>query len=346
MSDKRKVTVVGAGLAGLYAAYSAAFHGAEVTLLEKSIIGSLHNCGEMFTEIYTTAPAECKLGRIENLTFRLDGEEYTSVFGDTSPFFMTAKCKHEEIMKEKCIALGVDVKERTKSTRELLSKGVVINAAGVFPYMGNMGKAVVYIVDRSWNNHIPFNTAVFDIRDDLMGYSWAFPRGKDFINCGEGVYDYKYQSEFKKPERKFIAFSGGGVLPMPTMVEYCKNVIHGSTFVSGINVGNSLGLVNPVLGGGEHLAVISGMLAGELVAKSKEKDYYTALDDIIGDEMRFGISMYEFLKKQDIENVKEILSTDIKTKMSVVNKNVRRAMKKWLTIPDINENEIKAFVED
>lgn len=345
MSSKRKVVVVGAGLAGLYAAYSAAFHGADVTLLEKSTIGTAHNCGELFTEVYTTAPAECKLGKIENFMFHIDSEEYTTIFGDNSPFYMTVKCKHEEIMKDKCLTLGVDIKEKTKSTRELLSKGTVINAAGVSAYNGNMGKAVVYIADKScYSSNIYYNTAIFNVRDDLMGYSWIFPRGKDFINIGEGVYDYKYKTELMKIDRKHIAFSGGGMLPMPTMVEYCKNIIHGNTFTSGIRVGNSAGLINPVLGGGEHLAVLSGMLAGELVAKEREKDYYKALDEIIGDEMRFGISTYEFLRKQDIDTVKEIFATNLKLSINVINKNVRRNMKKWITIPEVSETEIEDFI--
>lgn len=344
MNNKRKVVVVGAGLSGLYAAYSAAFHGAEVTLLEKSTIGTAHNCGELFTEVYTTIPVECKLGKIENFVFHINGDEYTTVFGDNSPFYMTSKCKHEEIMKERCLTLGVDIKERTKSTRELLSKGTVINASGVSSYNGNMGKAVVYIIDRKCNESVPFNTAIFNIREDLMGYSWAFPRGKDFINCGEGVYDYKYKSDLLKPDRKFIAFSGGGTLPMPTMVEYCKNVIRGSSFVSGIKVGNALGLVNPLMGGGEHLAVLSGILAGELVAKEKEKDYYKALDEIIGDEMRFGISTYEFMKKQDIDTIKEIFATNFKLNVNVINKNARKAMKKWIAIPEVSQNEVEAFI--
>lgn len=347
MSDKRRVVVIGAGLAGLYAAYSAAFHGAEVTLLEKSTIGTAHNCGEMFTEVYTAAPEDCKLERIENFMFRFtDGDVSTVKFGDKSPFYMTTKCKHEEIIKDKCLALGVIIKEKTKSSRDIL-KGTVINATGVSSYSGHLGKAVAYVVDRKYDANTPFNTAVFDIREDLMGYRWTFPRGKDFLNCGEGVYDYKYQSELIKPDRKFIAFSGGGTLPMPTMVEYCKNVMRGDTFTSGIKVGNALGLVNPVLGGGEHLAVLSGILAGELVAKNKEKEYYKALDDIIGDEMRFGISMYEFLRKQDVETVKKVLfESDFRADIDIANRSIRKAMKKWLTLPDVNENEVKAFIEE
>ena len=93
----------------MYAAHSAALSGAEVTLYEKGKIGTKRNCGELFTEIYTAAPKECTLNRIEFFDINIGGETFVVEVGDgnSSPFVMTDKCKHELIMKDKCLELGV-----------------------------------------------------------------------------------------------------------------------------------------------------------------------------------------------------------------------------------------------
>ena len=342
----KPVVVIGAGLAGLYAAHSAASHGADVELIDRSVIGSKHNCGELFSEIYTTAPEECKINKIQKFLIKIDGELIDYDFGLLTPFVMTDKSKHELIIKEKCLALGVNIRERTKRTSADITDKIVIDASGVTNYTGNIGKAVDYGVKPEYCADLPLDSALFVIRPDLMGYSWFFPKVTS-INTGDGVYDYRYKCELSKPDKKFILFSGGGVLPMPTIEEYCENVIKGNYFTSGIKVGNALGLINSCLGGGEHLAVLSGMLAGELVAKGKEKHYYKALDEIIGSEMRFGISMYEYMKKQDTDSMKSLLwefRANAMTKPEILNKVVRKAMAKWITLPDIKENELNNFI--
>ncbi len=346
----RDIAVIGAGLSGLYAAWSAASHGADVELYEKGTIGSKHNCGELFTEIYTSAPEECKLNRIE--TFKvIIGEKITNFdFGETSPFIMTDKCQHELIMKKRCKDLGVVIKEKTKVDTHIKGRKE-IDATGTAFYEKSMGKAVDYVVKTTGNDFykgIQLNNdrvAVFDIRDDLMGYKWIFPRGNDKFNIGEGVYDYKYKTELVKPIDSDIVFKGGGILPMPTMMEFYYNMTND---INKIKVGNAAGLVNPFLGGGEHLAVISGILAGELVAKDEENNYYKALVEIIGDEMRFGISGYELLKKLDIESVSKLLELKLMEQANYLNVNakLRKVIKKWINIPEIANNDLTKFVED
>ncbi len=349
----RKIAVIGAGLAGLYAAWSAASHGADVELYEKGIIGSKHNCGELFTEIYTSAPEECKLNRIK--TFKvIIGDKITNIdFGETSPFVMTDKCQHELIMKKKCEELGVIIKEKAKVYCHVKDKDrKEIDATGTSLYELSMGKAVVYVVKNmranSYYKGIDLSddsVAVFDIRDDLMGYSWFFPKGKDLCNMGEGVYYYKYDAKFIKPEKSDIIFSGGGLLPMPTMNEFYYNITNNR---GKIKVGNAAGLVNSCLGGGEHLAVISGILAGELVAKGIESRYYEALLEIIGDEMRFGISGYELLRKLDINSVSKLIETKLTEQIDYINLNskLRETMRKWVNIPEIAADDMMKFVEE
>jgi flavin-dependent dehydrogenase len=344
----RKINIIGGGLAGLYSAYSAASHGAvDVTLYEKGYIGSKHNCGEMFTEIYTTVPKECKLNEIHSIDIVIDNEKISFDCGENSSLIMTDKCYHELILKDMCLSLGVNILEKTKATGSVWND-YVIDASGTSQYKNSMGKAVVYIAETK--NADMHNSAIFKIRNDLQGYSWVFPRGNKQLNIGEGVIDYKYKAEFVKPDFN-ILYSGGGLLPMPDMKQYFTNMYSNNLLMLGsIKVGNAAGLVCPLTGGGEHLAVVSGLLAGELVAKGKERYYSYALDEIVGDEMRFGISLFEFMRKQDMNSVKKIIkniikSTDYRINNEVVNKTIRKAMNKWMTIPDVNEKDLISFIE-
>lgn len=345
----RNIAVIGAGLAGLYAAWSAAVHGADVELYEKGTIGTKRNCGEMFTEVYTSAPEECKLNRIE--TFKvIIGEKITNFdFGETTPFIMTDKHIHELILKKRCEDLGVIIKEKTRAPEHLNGRKI-IDATGTSNYELSMGKAVDYVCKNmranTYYKGINLNdnrVAVFDIRDDLMGYKWFFPKGNDLNNVGEGVYDYKFRTELMKPEESNIIHRGGGLLPMPTMNEFYYNMTNNK---SKVKVGNAAGLINSSLGGGEHLAVISGILAGELVAKNQEHKYYEALVEIIGNEMRFGISGYELLRKLDIESVSKLINLKFKEQMDYINinKNLRKTIKKWVTLPEVTNNDLESFV--
>ncbi len=347
----RKVTVVGAGLAGLYAAHSAAIHGADVELYEKSVIGTRRNCGEMFTEIYTAAPEECKLNEINILDIKLNNSTFSLSFSEEmTPFVMTDKCKHELIMKEKCEKAGVKIYEKTDYSGS--SDSFIINATGTSHYNRSMGKAVVCIVDRKASKIRTicnsYNSALFIVRKDLMGYSWIFPRGKEHLNIGEGIYDYKTKAVFDKPDKKSIVYSGGGLIPMPTMEEYYKHNF-GFYNISSLNVGNAAGLVNPLAGGGEHLAAISGMLAGCLVARKQESKYSIALNEIIGDEMRIGITFYELAKKQDEDGLEMLLDRLFNKRVEdidieKINKNMRKTISKWIPIPDVDEEEMTKFV--
>lgn len=343
----RKIAVIGGGLAGLYAAWSAAIHGADVELYEKGTIGSKHNCGELFTESYISAPEECKLNKIKTFKF-LIGKGVTNIeFGENSPFVMTDKCKHELILKKRCEDVGVVIKEKTKVVEHVNGRKE-IDASGTSLYNLSIGKAAVYVV-KNLNINL-FNeintsdksTAIFSVRDDMMGYKWLFPRGEDQYNIGEGVYYYKYQTDFIKPTGDNVLFKGGGLIPMPTMNEFYYKM----TNTTKIQVGNASGLVNPLLGGGEHLAVISGLLAGEFVAKNIESRYYEALMDIVGDEMRIGISGYELMKKLDINSVAKLLEMKIVEQVDYININnrLRKTIKKWINIPEVTDNEMNKYI--
>lgn len=347
-----KMIVLGAGLAGLYAAYGAASNGADVELVEKSTIGTRHNSGELYTEIYMAAPKECTLNRITKMNVTIE-DKIVNIMDlgadrDVTPFVMTDKCSHELYIMKKCVELGVNVKQKTVLTKADTKGKYIIDATGISSYKGDMGKAVDYIIKRSDKYLVDEDEARFYIRDDLMGYSWVFPKSDNLLNVGEGVYDYRYNTKFSKPDKKLIVASGGGLLPMPTMDEYYNRFYEMKYhYMRCLKVGNAGGLINPCAGGGEHLAALSGLLAGSLVAHNKEDKYSIALNEIIGDEMRIGISLYEFMKKQDMASVKKLFEEKLIIKrygIETMNSTVRKAMAKWIKIPDVSEDDLKRFV--
>lgn len=349
---KREVTVVGGGLAGLYAAYSAAVNGADVELIEKSLIGTRHNCGEMFGEFYTSVPKGCRLNEINTFivkTQRTDGTSKEVILDfmrndSISPFVMTDKCKHELIMREKCLKEGVSIRENTQVNLHSDTR-YIIDASGASHYMRNMGKAIVYIT-KGREDYRYYDTATFTIRKDLNGYSWVFPRGREQLNVGEGIFDIKNKAELMKLCGG-ILYRGGGVIPMPTMQDYIFNMQDiGVNVLDKLSIGNAAGLVNSMVAGGEHFAVLSGMLAGELVAKKRERKFVAALDEIIGDEMRFGISMYEFIRKQDMYGIERVLSSGLERRIDnkIINKTIRKAMSKWISIPEVTNSDMEGFI--
>ncbi len=353
----KKVKVIGGGLAGLYAAHQAAIKGMEVTLYERNTIGTKYNCGELFTELYTTVPEECKISKINTFIFKIGKETLRIEFGDKSPFVMTDKIMHETIIRDRCIEAGVDILEKTVTNSKLSAKtSFLIDASGIKSWIGtNVGKAMTLnctIKDLSLPKICEPNEALFVLRDDCKGYLWAFPKNNAY-NIGDGFYDYKHKAVLSKESimaglglsNLFVAHKGGGLLPMPTMLNYYDLLINSSS----IKVGNAAGLINPALGGGEHLAVLSGMLAGELVATHRYPitTYYKALDEIIGDEMRFGITMFEYLKKQDSDYILEFLRNKLITDFNsdFINKTIRKTMAKWITINEVHEDEVIDFIK-
>jgi len=358
----REVHVVGSGLAGLYAAYAAAYNGADVSLYER-LKEKRINCGELFTEIYSAAPEECIVNRIRFFDFKIKDEIARIDFGENSPFIMTDKKLHEETILNKCIALGVKVNfgYKYKFYNGLPVNGIVIDASGVRGinnYSSDEGVAVTYTITRSRakgsnGNKIMIDndTALFELRSDLKGYKWYFPKGK-LMNIGDGIYDYRGSKNFIKPDDVVYHSRGGGFLPMPDMKTYYNNIKEAGDCSSRnlIRVGNAAGLVDPILGGGEHLATISGILAGCLAANKDELSYTTALNEIIGDEMRIGISMYELLKKFDFDSIYEFMGNlrAFKT-LSVfnsVNKTIRPAMRKWITIPISTNLDLENYLKE
>lgn len=377
------ITVIGAGLSGLYAAKEAALNGANVTVYEKrsKIATELNEkehlkCGELFTNIYGMPPEACILNSIDTLSLNHDKLGNITVNMPKNVMVMTDRALHEAIIFEQCIELGVIFKFDTvfNSGNESFN---IINATGFHNDCPSSGMeyavAICYVIDTTCENLFNKNTAYLYTTNDLQGYYWWFPKGTNKANIGGGYHIYdlvndnlksQIPCDFEsicnaiKSDNLVITInapllSGGGKIP------FNMNYIGANYSVNGgIAVGDAAGLVNPLLMGGEHLAVLSGKFGGLLLAKGDaktskqfyeiQKVYYNALIDIIAPEMELGIYL---TKMRDVLTVNEYWNF-VKSLTGTINNifekqiiDVTKArMSKYFSVPESTDNELKQLI--
>lgn len=370
----KDICVIGAGLAGLYTAKTAAIHGASVTVYErKEKVGSPLKCGEMFTCIYGRPPAESVFREIKEwiFDFRLvKGLEKTGLIPVELPdgfCVMTDRESHEVILYNDCIELGVEFVFGKTANPENMVDDFTIMATGTNQWGHRTAYAKCYTVQCE-PYHRDINYAYFKMSPDVNGYYWAFPKTGNELNIGWGCNDKSdakpsdidYAQVIKEvtnasgmpvvPIRMML--KGGGRIPINTSYTDKNNYISEYN-VNTIHVGDMAGLVNPMLMGGEHLAMLSGQLAGYICAKGTnseeiEKEYYKAITEIIAPEMSIGIMS---------NNMREILSSDeFYTFMQGISgsnanpyndfmlKYIKRTMSKHMKVPDVSNNELKRLL--
>ncbi|MFQ6085145.1 MAG: NAD(P)/FAD-dependent oxidoreductase [Candidatus Bathyarchaeia archaeon] len=127
----------------------------------------------------------------------------------------------------------------------------------------------------------PWCLFLFSRKISPGGYSWIFPRNDGFVNVGIGIQMVR---GFPNPRRKLYEH----ILTLP-LFENSGPVIDGGGWfeptrrpidclvANGFMVGGDAAfLTNPITGGGIGPSMISGKLAGEMVAEAIEKDDLSA----------------------------------------------------------------------
>ncbi len=368
----KEVVVIGAGLAGLYAAYTASMHGAEVKVYEKKDdIGTTLKCGEMFTSIYGMPPSECILSEINEwkFDFSLVSKELEPVVVNLpdKTMFMTDRSVHEHIMYKKCIGNGVKFIFGNKDIPFDRNFGdITINATGYkgFP----VGKAEYYARSYSYiteSDGFDESVALFRVLPGANGYYWAFPRGPNHLNIGGGYHGnpgidsiylniHKVKDNIKSMCQKDsniydTVISGGGLIP----INHNFKLPHYYVRKSEMYVGDAAGLVNPALCGGEHLAVLSGRLAGYTSAVNTDivfalNQYQKGIVEIIQTEMSVGTllsQMQQFLNPVEFYNAFKSISKCADFGVNDVSISyIKRKMSKYITVPDTTENELEELI--
>ncbi len=369
-----KICVMGAGLAGLYAAKESAIHGAEVTIVEKKKdVGTALKCGELFTTIYGMPPDKCITREIKSWAF-----DYCLVKGIETGFLnvklpdgfavMTDRVIHEKILKKECEKLGVKFEfEKVVIEFEPRDYDWVIMATGIASWKGEKATANCYTMKCTDNNNCDYG--YFRILPDMKGYYWAFPKTNNEANIGGGC---EFSSEFFGKmgfdkiadnisnvfELKDKVMSGGGWIPVNTEYRKKYNYFRPDIIKNAMFVGDAAGLVNPMLLGGEHLAMVSGQLAGYISATESTIEsgdvikgltkYYNGITSIIAPEMEMGIfinNMREILSPAEYYNfMSGALESKYRDMNSVIIKYIQRIMPKHRKIADVKNEELEELI--
>lgn len=309
----RKVAVVGGGIAGLFAVFYAAIEGAEVTLFEEHMYGEQRvNCGETFINLYGLGkPIAGVRFEPRYSRFRINGASITErcFILPQNAFFVTDRKEHENALFQRCLDKGVKVIFKKVTIKEILPNfDVLIDATG-YPsqshkeeFIGTpklFGKAISYGVTGGFEKYYNAKELFLlwqNVNDGpysglTKGYFWLFPKSKDEANIGYGEFgDLSRDNKLLTKKIKEcmqeldldyeVKWKGGGKIPLEPLdcLSY-RNVLL---------VGDAAGLVNAGFGCGEHLAAISGKIAGSLVAKKRENAYDSDLRKMVWSEIQLG----------------------------------------------------------
>jgi len=374
-----KIVIIGAGLAGLYAAKSAVDNGAEVEIIERKSRDKYNlKCGEMFTCLYGRPPAEAILREIDRWVFLLPDGSKMAIDLPEGHMVMTDRRKHEralvEYLKEKDVLIHYNV-SRPDHISKLLEHekpDIIIDATGAKSWdtrKNELAHAKCYILSgvKEYNN----STAYFVPNRLFTGYAWLFPRTDDTVNIGLGSERgiSKYDGEHRGLDYLLDMFhikdyrledAGAGRIPLNHNYTDEKNY-YGLDYIGSrggwvMYVGDAAGLVNPALEGGEHLAALSGILAGYTAATNSAftavREYYRLITSIIAPEMETGIYLS---KMRRILRPSEFIGFIMLFKQLSINKDItdlvtenavnyiRKRMKN-VRVPVVKDSELEEYV--
>ncbi|MCZ7404262.1 MAG: NAD(P)/FAD-dependent oxidoreductase [Candidatus Methanoperedens sp.] len=370
-----KVCVVGASLSGLYAAKEAAINGADVTVIERrKDVGTVLKCGEMFTTIYGRPPEKCIVREIKNWIFDFSlvtGLEKSSPVTVNLPdsfCVMTDRATHERLLKEECLRLEVKFEFDRPYVHDAEGYDYIIIAKGASSWEKGKAFAMAYTV--SCDGKVSWDYAYFKVLPSNEGYYWYFPKNNNEMNIGYGYSltsfgggytliksgKIDYVDVLLNAEKK-ITFSekiqsGGGIIPMNTDYKDIRNY-YDIEKKNVLFVGDVAGMVNPMLSGGAHLAMISGQIAGYSCAtknsvESVMSNYYNGITTLIAPEMEIGIMVNNMRELMSPTEFYDFMSGALESSYLKMNDTmihyIQRIMPKYRNIADVGNDELEELV--
>lgn len=320
------IVIIGAGLAGCSAALTAAQHGVTVLLIEKgTIIGQPVKCAEyipkmMLPEIDLENKAV--VNTVKKLHSILPSGAARAM---NSPGYIINKDQYTRNIAIKAVNAGAHLIIGGKALKRennritilhdridiTVDAKIIIGADGPFSTVGkwidSRNKKRLTAVQYTYVNPHPEqeNMDVYFHPAYTCGYGWVFPK-KHVVNVGVGV-DTKSGGNVKEAFRVFkdhltrvkcitsdqeLAYSAGviptgGILP----VIQKENIIL---------IGDAAGLADPITGGGNFPAIVSGKYAGEIAAQAVlEKNFDLLANYESKIKYMFGRTMDAAVKKRE-----------------------------------------------
>ncbi|MHA1302451.1 MAG: NAD(P)/FAD-dependent oxidoreductase [Candidatus Heimdallarchaeaceae archaeon] len=294
---KIDVVIIGGGPAGLTAAYQLSKEGFSPLVFEEhDTIGEPVQCGEGISSNliedfpFLTQKKDFIIREFKVTQIHFPGD--TTVFGDTHAL-MIKRNRFDQLLAEHARKNGTEIYTSSKIIKavrkvdgiELIAKNsgeeeryfsqiVIIGEGPRAQIAKSLGfvpptliKALEYRVKGEYSNQMEF---YFDAKKYPYGYCWIFPRkGETNIGIVTTAKDRKRRLDEFLKERGIegeIVKKIGGSIPM-------KGPVRKFSDDRVILIGDTAGMTNPIFYGGIRSAMISGQVAGSVVAEYlKKKD--------------------------------------------------------------------------
>lgn len=303
---KYDIVVVGAGPAGLSAAYSAAKNGAKVIVLEKDD-GIAHNVRtsgvSWIDEMRKFGITEEHYNPIRNYAFYSPSNEITIQGDESKCCVLNVRSTYQHLASE-AASVGAKIMVRTNVTNALLTNGriagvkvstpkgelninadLVIDASGFGTAVGRKlgfvsewkryGVGAEYECDAE---KVDYNTWALMVGSmySPAGYAWIFPLSKNRVRIGVGIGRPESDEEpldllntmLQKRPKPLERM--GKIEPLEMHYGFIPNEgVRTNTVTDGfILVGDSAGQANPLVLEGIRYAIEFGRLAGEVGCKA------------------------------------------------------------------------------
>jgi len=350
------VVVVGSGPAGAMASKTVAKTGLSTILIEEhAAVGIPVHCGEGLPEdgikeVGLELDPRCIAARIKGATlFSPNGEEIPFQTGEMFGYVVDRR------VFDKCLAndaarAGADIMMRTRAVGVIVENGfvkgvkvasegktfdikarVVIAADGIKSTVARWAGLDTLTNLKNTNTCYQYEMAGVELeypdrlglyfKNEMApgGYAWVFPKGNDVANVGMGVRagseksPKEYLDQFVKEQKCLrkakIVEERAGAIPVGGPIK--KMVTNGL-----ITVGTAAHMVNPMTGGGMSLAMLTGVMAGEIVSQSvKDGDtsaerlaeYEEKVEKVCGKKLRANLRFRQAFDKMSDEDLNHFL---------------------------------------
>ena len=307
------ILVVGAGLAGLTYAYKAVKGGEKVEVWEKSQVLGSKPCGEAilynaldYLPLSEREKSDVTLNSIKRVRLKFpDGlpERVITVSG-----VIVDKRRLLETLAEVVESEGVNVLRGKPFTRDAkLDADIIVDASG-FVRVTHVGEGTVAPVLRGYHRStgvICDDELLVEFDSDGMGYFWIFPHGDEYNVGFGGLYP---PSTLRAKLTHYLAKYGlndaydvrGAGIVVSGPVKHRRGYIDSKPV---IRIGESGGMVNPLLGEGNREAILDAL--GDADIRRRVKNASTVFKIIGRVGIRQAFWLASKLSDKELEDVLE-----------------------------------------